>query len=105
VASGEETWERARQACLRAYSACADHCEGMLASDRLDTTARADLIVCAAVCRVAHRALHEGIAVAHTLVEYSVEVCNRTAGGVGGSAAAAACESAAAAAAELLLVS
>jgi len=105
VASGGDTWERARRACLHAYAACADRCEAALSSHGLSTAARADLIVCAAVCRVAHRALHDGLAVAQTVVEYSIDVCHRAADAAGDGEVAHDCRTAAAAATELLLVS
>ena len=61
---------------MRDFARCADVCESAL--ERAGAIAsRSDLVVCAAVCRVAHRALDDGLAVANALVQYSVEVCRR----------------------------
>lgn len=69
---------QARAACLRDYGRCADACEAALG--RLGSRPeRSDLVVCAAVCRVAHRALADGLAAAHAIVQYSVEVSRRCA--------------------------
>jgi hypothetical protein len=67
---------RARALCLRDYARCADACEDALA--RLGAAAvRGDVAVCAAVCRVAERALADQRAIAEALVQYSVEACHR----------------------------
>jgi hypothetical protein len=82
VASSGESVARAREQCLRQYSECADACEralDMLGDQPVDNELRSELIVCAAVCRVAARALEDPTGIAGVLVEYSIEVCRRCA--------------------------
>jgi hypothetical protein len=80
VAAGGETRAQARELCLQGFERCADACEAALATlepQGEGDEVRSDLIVCAAVCRVGHHALGDGLAVADTLVQYAVEVCRR----------------------------
>lgn len=82
MAAGRETWAQARELCLQGFDRCADACEAALAMLRPqgdEDEVRSDLIVCAAVCRVGHRALSDRLAIADTLVQYAVEVCRRCA--------------------------
>ena len=82
MGSSEDTVARAREQCLREYARCADECERALERLRDETDVpelRTELIVCAAVCRVAARALEDATRVAGALVEYSVDVCRRCA--------------------------
>jgi hypothetical protein len=74
VASGGDTLARAREFCLRDFGRCADACEGVLGTLGA-RPARSDVVVCAAVCRVAQRALRDDLGAAGALVLYSVEVC------------------------------
>lgn len=110
MASGGDITARARELCLEALERCADACEAALEAGE-SGEARRDLVVSAAVCRVAHRALGDALVVAETLVQYAVEVCRtcahalRDADGDRLEDAALACTAAAEAAAMLLLVS
>jgi hypothetical protein len=74
VASGGDTLARARELCLRDFDRCADACEAVLGALGA-RPARSDVVVCAAVCRVAQRALRDNLAAASALVQYAVEVC------------------------------
>jgi hypothetical protein len=113
VGSAGDTVGQAREQCLREYARCADECERaleLLRDDEESRGLRSELIVCAAVCRVAARALEETTDVAAALVEYSVDVCRRCADAlaVTGPGArpelAKACTDAAESAATLLLI-
>ena len=108
-----DTVARAREHCLRQYASCADECERALEGLRDEPSSRElrnELIVCAAVCRVAARALGDGNRIAGALVEYSVEICRRCAKQVGDAelpdrdAVVGACTDTAEAAATLLLI-
>lgn len=113
MGSSGDSVVRAREHCLRQYETCADACERALELLREQPSVeelRSELIVCAAVCRVAARALDDANRVAGALVEYSVDVCRRCAERVAGAelwerdAVASVCTEAAESAATLLLI-
>ena len=82
MGSAGDTVGQAREQCLQQYERCADRCERALErlwEDGGTRELRNELIVCAAVCRVAARALGDTARIAAALVEYSVDVCRRCA--------------------------
>jgi hypothetical protein len=67
-----------RHACLDAYRGCADALDDVLREMDAEAPTRNDLILAAAVCRVATTALQEEEPhIAARIVEYSVEACRR----------------------------
>jgi hypothetical protein len=75
-----ESWAEARRACVERYGRCADALDSVLVRLDTESPARGDLILCAAVCRVAGLALEEEEPqIAARIVEYSLDACRRCA--------------------------
>lgn len=73
-----ESWLEARRACVEHYGRCADALDGLLIRLDAESPERGDLILCAAVCRVAGLALEEEEAhIVARIVEYSLDACRR----------------------------